>query len=1713
MLRRICTICCSVVIALTAIGQLKTPDFAYPKTVLADAEQNLGKAGDNGLKQLEALMQIYVAKNLIDKGTAQQSLESVISYGNKQTDKQLHSLFTLYSATIANDIYRRNQWVYNRRELPLTPRPQDMTEWSGSMFNAYIDSLCNVAVQESGDMPISSLSGVIEADELSLSLFPFLRDFAVAKAMELTSDQKYQIALLHNIIDYHKDDTAPHYAWMAFGRAYDTDYRNRDNLLAIYNSSPDKRAALVLWTAILDITGPSNPVLVTSGFVKSYSDASKLAQNSPFATNFTNFEHKIRSPHASARMQGYYPAGASFTFELSEIRNLEDVAVTFRGFDCQDALTDYISRKIGLPKVTRTFNYHVGSKSVIDTTLTATATLPCGYYSVSISDSDSETPINTANNATVTVVGALPVLISSDNGATVSVYEASTGAPKANVTVALADNKNKVFATQKSDTNGLAVFRKPPSQTHVRITDNGFSTDFPSERIFVNKSNGKAQLRATTTTQNGVYHPGDTMRFVTVAMYDSIVASNKKLTATLYDSDDEHVATMSGVTDTFGRIDGVFAIPEDIEQTGRFAIAISDGTTTINRCYVTVSDFKLGGVQLTELSAVTNMPADSTVTVSGKVKTYSGQPLSGTSVSITLIDDNDALSAVNAVTNDAGTFTAQVPLVGVEDYEDNLQTTIAVTSPDGETITGDVNFIPQFRYTLDLNVNSKSIDISNPFDVFYKLTSHDTDSLNTPVAWTLNAYDKRNCTQTTVLSGMAYQSPINISNDTLAAGEYTLEVVPTDSLLANVQYLSFSLYNSKNAELPEPQFYIPNPTVTAVDGKAKVFIGTDKDSYIYVIGDEADKVQPQQFALKAGYHTVTVNTGTSDKLYVYNVSNGVLKLKMLSIKKMDIPRLDVILESFRDMVTSGSNQQWRVTVKDMDKPIDAAVIANIHDYRLDKLQQPTPLSIFARMQRLFGLGVSIPYFYDRYTTFNAKPLFEATPTIAPPQWLYNEQSYSIYVRGSHKMEYAASAKMAMNGTADMLEGMVLSESVATGASDEYEDTGEMSSLRIPGVVNVLWAPSLMAVNGTGDITFNVPNANSTWTADITVWTKNLQTKTLTKTFTSHKPVMVSVNAPRFLRVGDKAQIIATYMNATDSVMTVTATLGCVTDSVTQQLTIPAYGVETLSVTADIASLKPQCIITARAMGGGYGDGERHAIPVLPSQAVVNDSRNFYINPGDSLFTMELPQPVGQDFRLNLTYTENPMWAVVEALPTLFDNAESNPTANAQAAALFSASIAVGLMESHPELEYTFNPNSLNAIIQRTTNNLLKLQTANGSIQWGTWSRAGDLYTTLSVLDFLSTLKNAGYLKNNSRIDALIRAAVTYCDNAVRDTDLVYTIVRPSFSYVAQSLNGCQVTDRTIQWIIKNWRKFDISIKAEAATAMHITGNDNMARKILGSIDQFGTKTPSKGYEFKNVTSLQTYAWLLKAYSSVGSEMSHLNGIRQYLIMRKQTTDWGNSAITSWIVNAMITSGTPWVSHAKGVHVSIDGQTVSTPVNECTGTVTAPISGSELTIKLSGNTPSYGAVTAQYVMPMEQIKAFSDGEVSVDKRLLVLNRATNKWVDADSVRLGDNLKVLLTVKADRPMSHVIVNDRRAAAFEPVVQLPRFVYADGVCAYLENRDAVTNLYVDYLPKGTYLFEYELKANNSGEYASGIATATCAMAPTVTAHSSGTMIYVKH
>ena len=93
-----------------------------------------------------------------------------------------------------------------------------------------------------------------------------------------------------------------------------------------------------------------------------------------------------------------------------------------------------------------------------------------------------------------------------------------------------------------------------------------------------------------------------------------------------------------------------------------------------------------------------------------------------------------------------------------------------------------------------------------------------------------------------------------------------------------------------------------------------------------------------------------------------------------------------------------------------------------------------------------------------------------------------------------------------------------------------------------------------------------------------------------------------------------------------------------------------------------------------------------------------------------------------------------------------------------------------------------------------------------------------------------------------------------------------------------------------------------------------------------------------------------------------------------------------------------------------------------------------------------------------------------------------------------------------------MEYVHLKDQRGSGTEPVNVLSRYRYQDGLGYYESTRDTATHFFIDYLPKGTYVFEYSVRIQLRGNYQTGMAQIQCMYAPEFNSHSQSFRLEVK-
>ncbi len=726
-------------------------------------------------------------------------------------------------------------------------------------------------------------------------------------------------------------------------------------------------------------------------------------------------------------------------------------------------------------------------------------------------------------------------------------------------------------------------------------------------------------------------------------------------------------------------------------------------------------------------------------------------------------------------------------------------------------------------------------------------------------------------------------------------------------------------------------------------------------------------------------------------------------------------------------------------------------------------------------------------------------------------------------------------------------------------------------------------------DGTLEFSFTAPNANTTWHLCALAFTSDMLTSSLSREIISSKPVMVQPNLPRFLRAGDKAIVSAMVMNNSETDQTVMTSVeifnpvtGEIIDRVNYSDTIAAG--KSATINTDVTAPVDDAMLGYRIKSsmGSYADGEQSLLPILSSVAPVIDTTPFYIPATENKFDLKLPE-INKDATVTLQYCNNPVWYVVTALPGL--RKDDNTDALSQSAAIFSAAVAEGIVSKDKEIaaalkEWTANPEDstltsmlsknsdlktmlLNATpwvmdaknqtermarlallfdkseIESTYSSAIKrlssLECAGGGWAWTEQYKEPSHWITLNILSNLGRARQLGFGPNNAKLTNMETRAVGYLDREAartlkenpKATALDYLITRDYYSSIAVPSGARGIISNTIAAVRKDWKNYDIPMKAIAAIVLHNHNEKATAQEIIASLKEYAITSPEKGMWWPSLDNMTAWSMgkitatslALEAFTTVNQSSEDIDLIRQWLILQKESKDWGSSVATTDAIYSILSCGSSWVKKSSLPEIKIGRKAIK--LNETDSrlgyarTDISALHPSKGTLAVSSHDsiPSWGAIFIQYKSEISEIKESGCEDVAINKQLFkkVTDSTGIKWVAADSMTVGDVIQVNITIETKRDMDYVVITDDRGACFEPVEQLPSPIFSEGICFYRENRDASTNIFVNHLPKGTYRLSYELNVNNAGVYSAGVATLQSQYAPAMTAHSSGSIITV--
>jgi len=446
--------------------------------------------------------------------------------------------------------------------------------------------------------------------------------------------------------------------------------------------------------------------------------------------------------------------------------------------------------------------------------------------------------------------------------------------------------------------------------------------------------------------------------------------------------------------------------------------------------------------------------------------------------------------------------------------------------------------------------------------------------------------------------------------------------------------------------------------------------------------------------------------------------------------------------------------------------------------------------------------------------------------------------------------------------------------------------------------------------------------------------------------------------------------------------------------------------------------------------------------------------------------------------------------------------------------------------------------------------LSSLQLSNGAFTWFKGMNESRIITQWIA----EGLVRAKAISNDGNINNMLKQAVQYLDaqltkdyltlkKSVKNYEQKMTVNAVQIQYLAirSQLKQMDMNDdctEAYSYYLSQIEKYHTQLglyeKALAGKALHFEGKIKTVQAILQSLKENAIKSDEMGmYWAKNKAGylwnerpITVHAQIMELFDLVGSHTADLAAMKIWLLRQKQTQSWDSPIASLHAIQALLDMGHNLLEHPVSYTITAGDKKFETDqavaglgylkTNLTVADVSNGIDLHSTSRTDEGNDGSiaWGAVYWQHFQDMDQVESGGDF-LQVKKQFyvqqIVNNIKTLVPLSAQKVKIGDKIVSRMVVTTDRNLEFVALKDKRSAALEPVNQLSGSVWRENVVYYRTTKDASTQYFFSFLPKGTYVFEDEYYVNSSGDFSGGIADIQCLYAPEFVGTSEGERLVI--
>lgn len=468
-------------------------------------------------------------------------------------------------------------------------------------------------------------------------------------------------------------------------------------------------------------------------------------------------------------------------------------------------------------------------------------------------------------------------------------------------------------------------------------------------------------------------------------------------------------------------------------------------------------------------------------------------------------------------------------------------------------------------------------------------------------------------------------------------------------------------------------------------------------------------------------------------------------------------------------------------------------------------------------------------------------------------------------------------------------------------------------------------------------------------------------------------------------------------------------------------------------------------------------------------------------------------------------------------------------------------------EQKKRIALLFDLNKMSNELQLNLEKLKEMQLADGSFPWFTGLRA-DRYITQYILAGIGQLNAAKAVADqNSALKNISDKALNYLDEELtKPKDAVFTGKKSVPDYLSSiEIHGWYTRSyfaaKPMKESLKTgWKNYQQKANVQwvqrsvyekgliALTFMHFK-QVKEAQQIIKSLIETAQQSEEMGmYWPKNQLGyfwyqnpVETQSLLIELFAEAG-KTKEVEEMKIWLLRNKQTSNWKTTKATAQACYALLLRGENWLETQGKTELFLGDKNLydlKPDLQQDAGTGYLKTSWqneqikpelAKVEVKNESKTISWGALYWQYLEKLDKISA-AKNSISLERKYFIRSRNNSGEVltavdKTHQPKVGDLLKIVVYLKADRDFEYVHVKDMRPAGTEPVDVLSGYKYQDGLYYYQVTKDVATNFFISYLPKGNYVFEYGLRVAQPGNFSTGISSVQSMYAPEFGAHSEG-------